>query len=244
MAPNKDERELSIGKLFEKLGGFLGCSDSVAHFERGELRKETLGPAGPRPLSWYEPVLDGALSEKLEKEGRLLQAPPTPLSGWAFFETSPLGWMLVESEDVYVIDDRGWHRVVAKARARRRRPKTSADRALILAARALAQLAPDTLATVDEVQVIAGARESVVRDARPAEGPEQKRCKSRAIGPWLERLGMREPDTNPQPVSEAQEPGVGTEEGHSERSPRPIRRPGRRRSEVRPLGGPGTREQG
>lgn len=235
--------DFRLGPIMKELGAYIGGDESTAYFEHGELRLEPGGPEAPKLLSWYEPVWDGQLADELEAAGLLISTPPLSLSGSSFPEAGGFGWRMVEAEGVYVIDRRGWHRVMAAAHRRTRQPKTAADRALILAARALVHLAPDTPATVEEVQVIAGARDSAVRAARPSDGSETGRRKNRAVGPWLENLGMRTAPSSPKSPDD-EEPRI-PEAGEFPTVPPTTRghRRGRQQTRVRPLGGPRKAEK-
>ncbi len=227
---DSDSADFVVEPFLEELGPIIGRSDSVAYFEKGELRADPLGPGTPTLLAWFEPVDDRDLADALEAEGLLLYEPPPSLTGLCFHNDGSLGWRRVEADGVFVVDERGWHRMIAGASRKPRQPKTAADRALIVAARALIHLAPDTQATVEEVQAISGVRESTVRAARPGGDPETSRRKNRAVGPWLDNLGLRAPlPTDQAPGEEPPLPAP---------PPRPSRRRGRKESALRPLGGP------
>lgn len=195
----------------------LGRLEAVDHsrgrawFASGiELVREELANDMPRPQAWWEAVRDPERAAELTSAGQLRLEGPEDFGLWPREEA--LGWVLVKAETTWVCSPRSFARLTVS------RAPDDAPRVLErFIARALARLAPDTWASVDEVQAMASRRSSQVREARP-EGIAVGRTRWAEVGPWLDRLLLRPP-----PPTKRQQRG---------------RRPAV--SLLRPLGGPGT----
>lgn len=187
----------------------------IAWFSSGiELRRRPLGPDPALPVRWWEPVTCGERADELARVGRLHLRPSFSPS-MPFDDRASLGWELVESELMWEASPRAFAALTTV-----RADDRHVDLVLVpFIARALAQLAPDTLATVDEVQRMSGRRSSAVRAARPSVVRATGRAARAHVGVWLTHL-LGEP-----------------EQPEARRSP-PRRRARTRRLE--PLGGPGA----
>jgi hypothetical protein len=222
--------------FLDTAGALVGVDDKVAYFEKCELRAVLLGPELPTLVSWWEPVQSESRAELLTALGLLVADEPPSLGGLPFPESTALGWELKRSEDAYVVAPQRWHQVMRLARKRNRPPKPASERAATLATRALIALAPDTLASVDEIRAIVGLREGKVREARPWSRSDSNRKISAPAGRWLENLGLA---ANASSKDDRNEKQAAAPDKPQDRSTRP--RTSRRswgQSRRSPLGGP------
>ncbi len=190
--------------------GTLACLDQsrgIAWFDSGEELRRSAG-AGDVPHQVFGAIpvtcAEQRAALQLEKVAPLQQSPFWP-------SMADTAWVPMAEPLYWECSPRAFALITRAEPADGRLVKL-----LSFTARAIAGLAPETPASVDEVQAMMSMRTSDVRAARPATLTRVgRRTRWSRVGPWLDAIGLGR-----------------------RAAARPPRRPRRPVSPLRPLGGP------